>query len=271
MNKKLIRKIIFISFILSTPLLLLSCKSNKKDDNNEDNTEIEEEYYEYGMNRFPEGMLIPTEHYLSTGMRVNNLPAKDKQIEVYYGYNYLLNSIIYENDLSNYLTGSSLMFILSESDLSQRIKFTLYRHTLWYPKKFGFETKDEEVFSFENDLSYFFNPNLSFRHTLETNKYIDSISTDDLEYSISKDWYISYHFKLEPIDNLNISLKAYCMTYDEINEYEEKRGEPPPYSMYNFYDYPESIDSYTDVSAQIKINGNGEMFFVKPKKELVQY
>lgn len=249
MNKKLIRKIILISFILSTPLLLLSCKSNKKDDNNEDNAEIEEEYYEYW--KVNSDMINPYYEYPHIGLRVSNIPSKEKTIEVYYGFDLVMIDIVFDD---NYSSSRAALYIQDETDLTQLIKFTLYRDVSYhYMNEIVEDIK--EVFSFEQELGWFYYND--FKYMKEENKYIDNFSINDINLqSNSFARGVSYYYELTPVNDETISLVANIFSQEEIKKYEEKSGKTMSKEEYCYYDHPTKIYGH----------GNGASFRIKDNK-----
>lgn len=241
MNKKLIRKIILISFILSTPLLLLSCKSNKKDDNNEENAEIEEEYYEYGINdEASSDPLSAKDEYPCTGFKVKNGSSSEQRIEVYYGFKKkLFNDLIFEGETSNY--NDNIIYILNESNMNQQIKFSLYRVVYYI---YGQNIKEkEEIYSFQKELGWFFNQNYNFEFKLENNKFVDTIMAESIKSSNENESYVlSYYYELTPVNGDYISLKAYCDTIENVEDFINERG-VVEHPYYEFYNYPTKIIS----------------------------
>ena len=250
MNKKIIRKIILISFILSTPLLLLSCKSNKKDDNNEDNTEIEEEYYEYWKNDGEHGLIDPYYEYPHIGLKVSNIPSNEKTIEVYYGFDRTLFYILHENDS----TSSLALYIQDETDFTQSIKFTLFRKVSYYCKN-KFVEDIKEVFSFEKELGWYFSDD--FKYIKEENKYIDNFSINDINLESNPlGQSVSYYYDLTPVNDETISLVANIFSQEEIKKYEEKSGKTMSKEEYCYYDHATKIHGH----------GNGASFRIKDNK-----
>ena len=102
-------------FLFIIPFIISSCKSNKKEE------EDVIEYFEYGLDYWnSDAPCDPHEsitEYCRTGVRVKTINKAVKDIEVYYGFIFVMGNGFH---------------ITPDSDLEQIIKFTLYRRVYKY-------------------------------------------------------------------------------------------------------------------------------------------
>ena len=263
MKNKIIKKILLAIVICLLPIFLYSCKNNKKPDSNNN------QYYENGLDKdnwYYRDRGYGPDYYPNTGLRVKIGAAIKQEVEVYYGFNENLyeniTNILYEGSL---VSSYKCIYILNETDLNQQIKFTLYRKTS--ESKMEKNPTIVEVFSFVNTLGWFYSPDFNFEYCKEDNKFIDTVTKEDLFIGNNTEGYLSYYYELTPVEGETINFVAYYKSAKEIQNYENRYGTTMREQDYLLYKYPSKIISIVNYGMEVARN-NSMIYFIKPDEPI---